>query len=337
MLGRPTVVLSNYATRPEKINYRGPVLARSIPPDYNRISGILQEATLNCPVMVVHGGAWYIPPRLHAAYQEGCRRAALLGWECLTHGGSALDAVEAAVASLENETTYDAGRGSYFNAADEVEMDAIIMDGRTLTFGAVAAIQHVPNPVRVARLVMERTPHHFIVGQGATAFAREMGLLVTDPELAVGKRELEEEEWTPPGDTVGAVALDLSGNLAVATSTGGTPNKRPGRVGDSPLVGAGAYADNLAGAAGATGSGEHLMRVVISKAACDRMAAGMSAQQAAEEAIRLLQSRVNGYGGLIAIDREGRVGLAHNTPNLAYAYRLPDQEIMVGMSVLSRQ
>jgi beta-aspartyl-peptidase (threonine type) len=247
------------------------------------------------------------------------------------NGGSALDAVEAAVSSLENETTFDAGRGSYFNAADEVEMDAIIMDGRTLTFGAVAAIQHVLNPVRVARLVLERTPHHFMVGQGATAFAREMGLLA-DPGVAVGKRELEEEEWTPPGDTVGAVALDLNGNLAVATSTGGTPNKHPGRVGDSPLVGCGAYADNLAGAASATGSGEHLMRVVISKAACDRMAAGMAAQQAVEEAIRLLQNRVNGYGGLIAIDREGRVGLAHNTPNLTYAYRLPDQELVVGMS-----
>lgn len=287
---------------------------------------------MNRPVIVVHGGAWYIPPRLHAAYQEGCRRAALLGWECLTNGGSALDAVETAVVSLENETTYDAGRGSYFNAADEVEMDAIIMDGRTLTFGAVAAIQQVLNPVRVARLVMERTPHHFIVGQGATAFAREMGLLA-DPGVAVGKRELEEEEWTPPGDTVGAVALDLDGNLAAATSTGGTPNKHPGRVGDSPLVGCGAYADNLAGAAGATGSGEQLMRIVISKAVCDRMAAGLPAQQAVEEAIRLLQRRVNGYGGLIAIDRAGRVGLAHNTPNLAYAYRLPEREIVVGMEV----
>ncbi len=286
---------------------------------------------MNRPVIVVHGGAWYIPPRLHEAYQAGCRRAARVGWAYLMNGGSALDAVEAAVSSLENETTFDAGRGSYFNAADEVEMDAIIMDGRTLTFGAVAAIQHVLNPVRVARLVLERTPHHFMVGQGATAFAREMGLLA-DPGVAVGKRELEEEEWTPPGDTVGAVALDLNGNLAVATSTGGTPNKHPGRVGDSPLVGCGAYADNLAGAASATGSGEHLMRVVISKAACDRMAAGMTAQQAVEEAIRLLQNRVNGYGGLIAIDREGRVGLAHNTPNLTYAYRLPDQELVVGMS-----
>lgn len=287
---------------------------------------------MNRPVIVVHGGAWYIPPRLHEAYQAGCRQAALVGWECLMNGGSALDAVEAAVSRLENETTFDAGRGSYFNAADEVEMDAIIMDGRTLTFGAVAALQHVVNPVRLARLVLERTPHHMLVGGGAMAFAREMGLWVEGPAWQVGKREFEEETWSPPGDTVGAVAMDLQGNLAVATSTGGTPGKRAGRVGDSPLVGCGAYADNLAGAAGATGSGEHLMRVVISKAACDRMAAGMSAQQAVEEAIHLLQNRVNGYGGLIAIDREGRVGLAHNTPNLTYAYRLPDQELVAGMS-----
>lgn len=287
------------------------------------------------PVIIVHGGAWFVPEGKEAAYRDGCRVAALAGWDVLQGGGSALDAVEAAVRVLEDDPTYDAGRGSYFNLDGEVELDAIIMDGRTLNLGAVAAVRQVRHPISLARKVMEHGEHNFIVGRGAERFAQELGIPLCDPAELLGVYEdASEATWRPPGmsggDTVGAVALDLAGDLAVATSTGGTPDKRPGRVGDSPLVGCGAYADNELGAAAATGWGERLMRIVTSKAACDRLAT-LSAQEAAEDVIRLLERRVGGYGGVILIDREGHVGLAHNTPNMSYAYILPGADVVAGI------
>ncbi len=293
------------------------------------------------PVLIVHGGAWYLPRRKREAAREGVRRAAAAGRAVLERGGSALDAVEAAVRVMEDDPTFDAGRGSYLNLEGEVEMDAIIMDGRTLDLGAVAAIRRVRHPVTVARLVMERSPHNFFVGAGATAFAARVGIPLCDPAELLGRtgdEHPEDERWSPPEweaeraafavDTVGAVALDAAGHLAVATSTGGMPHKAPGRVGDSPLVGSGAYADDRLGAASATGWGERLMRVVISKTACDFLARGMTAQGAAEAAIALLHERVRGYGGLIVIDREGRIGAAHNTPHMAHAWMHPAGEIV---------
>lgn len=275
--------------------------------------------------LVVHGGAWYVPPRLEAAFREGCRRAAEAGWDVLQRGGSALDAVETAVRLLEEDPTFNAGRGIYYNQVGELELDAIIMDGRTLRFGAVAAVQHVLHPISLARLVMERTPHHMLVGAGAERFAQAQGFPLCDAAELLGKVDdpHSDEYWSPleppSGDTVGAVARDREGNVAVATSTGGTPNKLPGRVGDSPLVGCGAYADNACGAAGTTGWGEPLMRIVASKTACDFLRQGMDAQEAAEALIELLYRRVGGYGGIIIVDRNGRIGMAHNTPHMAYA------------------
>ncbi|MEA3309065.1 MAG: isoaspartyl peptidase/L-asparaginase [Chloroflexota bacterium] len=295
---------------------------------------------MNQPVIVVHGGAWFIPARQQAGFIAGCRQAALAGWELLTAGGSALDAVEAAVRLLEDNPLFDAGRGSYLNQAGDVEMDAIIMDGKNLELGAVAALQRVRHPVSLARKVMERTEHSFFVGNGALQVAQELGVPLCEPETLLGKSEDPdtEDSWAPPemrtpADTVGAVALDIAGNLAVATSTGGTPNKKAGRVGDSPLVGSGAYADNESGAASATGWGERLMRIVPSKTACDYLTQGYSAQAAAEATIRLLAARVAGYGGLILVDREGIVGLAHNTPQMSYAYILPGREVIAGVKV----
>ncbi len=289
---------------------------------------------MNRPAIVVHGGAWFIPEDRREASAAGCRRAALIGWEHLVAGDSALDAVEAAVRILEDDPVFDAGRGSYLNQAGEVELDAIIMDGRTLELGAVAAVQRIMNPVILARLVMEECEHNFMVGRGAEAFAESQGLSLCDPAHLMG--QLETEGWTPPGpsDTVGAVALDFEGNLAVATSTGGTPNKLPGRVGDSPLVGSGAYADNLSGAASATGSGEMLMRVVISKTACDFMAAGEPAPDVAQIVMRLLHERVGGYGGIILLDPQGNVGLSHNTPHMAYAYVTLGEDVVAGTEVV---
>jgi beta-aspartyl-peptidase (threonine type) len=284
-------------------------------------------------VIVVHGGAWFIPETRREAFIDGCRQAAKAGWAHLIAGGSALDAVEAAVRVMEDDPIFNAGRGSHFNRSGDVETDAIIMDGATLNLGAVASVQGVQNPVNLARLVMERSSHNLIVGAGAQAFAREMGMSLVEPAAMMGTPRIA--GWSPPeeADTVGAVALDASGNLAVAASTGGTADKWPGRVGDSPLVGCGAYADNASGAASATGHGEKLMRIVISKTVCDYLAAGRPAQEAADAVIRLLYGRVGGYGGIILVDRHGQIGLAHNTPNMAYAYILPGHDVVAGAEI----
>lgn len=291
------------------------------------------------PVIIVHGGAWDIPDDVIEAHLNGCRRACEVGWRMLREGALALDAVEAAVQVMEDDPAFDAGRGSFLNTAGEVELDAMIMDGATLNAGAVAAVQRVAHPIHLARLVMDKTEHVMLVGAGAERFAREQGIPVCPPEDLLVGRELErwrqlqqDPAWRTPQafgagsrgadhrDTVGAVALDGQGNLAAATSTGGTPKKLPGRVGDSPLVGCGAYADNVSAGASATGWGEALIKVVMSKTACDLVARGLGAQHAAEAAVKTLAGRVNGLGGVIVVDRLGRLGAAHNTPRMAHAY-----------------
>lgn len=232
----------------------------------------------------------------------------------------------------------DAGRGSYPNSEGNVEMDALIMDGLTLRLGAIAAIQCVAHPISLARRVMSESGHHFLVGAGAEAFAQSIGFPRCElDELLVGEaldrfRTAQGDAAATPalGDTVGAVALDLDGNLSAATSTGGTLNKRPGRVGDSPLVGSGAYADNWTAAVSATGHGEALMRVVISKRVCDFVAAGLSAQAACDAAIRVLEERTNGTGGLIAVDTRGQVGYSFNTTAMPIAYAINDGPIVGG-------
>lgn len=290
------------------------------------------------PIIIAHGGAWEIPSALHQDALDGCSQAAAVGWDVLYQGGSALQAVEAAVRALEDDPTFDAGRGSVLNAVGEIELDAIVMDGSDLNVGAVMAVKGIRHPVTLARLVMTASEHTAIAGEGAEAFAREHGLEFCPAWQLVVKREAERwlsrettedgvegslqiNELGPcPGDTVGAVALDAGGHLAAATSTGGTFNKHPGRVGDSPLVGCGAYADDLTGAVSATGDGEQLMKVVISKSACSFLETGMTAQQAAEAAISLLARRTTGHGGLVVLGRRGDVGIAHNTSYLAHAY-----------------
>jgi beta-aspartyl-peptidase (threonine type) len=301
------------------------------------------EERLHSPVLVVHGGAWEIPPEVHMAHRDGCQKAAEAGWAVLEAGGTALDAVEAAVRLMEDDPTYDAGRGAFLNAAGEVELDAMIMSGRDLALGAVAAVQRVRNPVTLARLVMTESPHTFLVGAGAEAFAREHKMPICPPwELLVG-RELERWKAIQAGEappalnlfrprgTVGAVALDREGNLAAATSTGGTANKLPGRVGDSPLVGCGAYADNRSAAASSTGEGEALMKIVICKTACDMVERGLHPQQAAEAAINMLQERTGSHGGLILLDPQGRFGIAHNTTYIAYAVASADAPVRAGI------
>jgi beta-aspartyl-peptidase (threonine type) len=294
--------------------------------------------------LIVHGGAWNIPEALEAGHLEGVHLAVAEVFPGLQNGLSALDAVEAAVRIMEENPIFDAGRGSCLNARGEIELDAIIMDGATLDFGAVAAIQNILHPVTVARMVMEHTEHCFLVGRGAQLFAHEMGVPELNPQELFTPRELafyEEARNDPtftfrklfassPMGTVGAVAMDNRGNLAAATSTGGLPRKPPGRVGDSPIVGAGAYADNQCGASSATGWGETIMKVLLSKTACDLLK-DHSAMASAKMAVDLLNQRVKGLGGIILIDKQGNYGFAHNTPKMAFAYAHSSGEIIVGI------
>lgn len=286
------------------------------------------------PSLIVHGGAWDIPDDQVTAHINGCRRAAEIGWGLLREGAAALEAIEAAIRVMEDDPAFNAGYGAHLNAAGQVELDALIMDGATLNAGAVAAVQHIHNPISLARLVLDKSEHVLLVAQGAERFARQHGIALCQPnDLLVGS---ELDRWhelhgnpnwrtaqaygTVYRDTVGAVARDEAGNMAAGTSTGGTPLKLPGRVGDSPLIGCGAYADNLSGGVSATGHGEALMKVVISKTTCDLIARGQSAQESAAAAIQLLAERVNGLGGVIVVDAQGRIGAAHNTPRMAHAY-----------------
>ncbi len=261
-------------------------------------------------------------------------------------GGTALDAVEASVRLLEDSPVLDAGYGSYLNAAGQIEMDALIMDGETMDMGAIAAVQLIRNPISLARQVMIKSRHNFLVAAGAESFADAIGfprcsltdllsedqreLLESGLDINQTSSLLQSEEKMIPGDTVGAVALDVDGNLAAATSTGGTKAKQPGRVGDSPLVGSGAYADNWTAAVSATGYGEALMKVLISKRVCDFVADGLSIQKACEAAIDVLHERVNGQGGLISVDVRGRIGVAHNTKAMPYAFSQGDEPVTDG-------
>jgi beta-aspartyl-peptidase (threonine type) len=289
------------------------------------------------PKIIVHGGAGKIPEEAHADHIGGAHVAAEAGWNILAAGGSAIDAVEVAVAVMEDDPTFDAGVGSVLNRVGGIEMDAIIMDGQTLAMGAVAAVRGITNPVRLARLISKDTDHSLLVGEGARRFAELKGMrLCAEAELTV-PREIERfrqlqrmpdyhlaDGFTPdrpgPQGTVGAVAIDANGNVAAATSTGGAPYKMPGRVGDSPLVGAGAYADNQTGAASSTGHGESIMRVVLAKTATDAIARGMSAQQAADYAVKYMFERVGGYGGIILVDYRGELAFSYNTPHMAVAW-----------------
>jgi len=284
------------------------------------------------PALVVHGGAWEIPDALVAACRRGCQRALEVGWAVLAGGGSALDAVVEAVAVLEDDPVFDAGYGAHLNLDGRVQLDAIVMDGERLDAGAVAAVERVRNPVRLARRVLEASPHVLLVGSGAERFAQEQGLelcapeeLITAEERAAWEqcRRLGHDAARHAGHgmgTVGAVALDHAGRLAAATSTGGTCCKYPGRVGDSPLIGCGCYADSLVGAASATGMGEAIMRVVLAREAVERMRTGTHPQEVAEACMRLLAERGRGRGGLILLDRQGRFGVAFSTSRMAFAF-----------------
>ena len=340
------------------------------------------------PVLLVHGGAWAIPPEMAADHLAGVAQALKTGYAILDWGGTATDAVEAAVTILEEDPTFDAGRGSFLTSQGTVQLDALLMDGATLRAGGVACVERLRNPIQAARLVLDKSPHVYFVGAGAEAFAASHGVtLIDNSELVLDRERIRLKEaqsrlakgladitfsgddkspetaaaespknpatnspadaWslvpgpsshepsssgsprTGPGpwgdshDTVGAVALDQYGNLAAGTSTGGTLNKAPGRVGDSSLIGCGCYADNESAAVSLTGWGEPIMKLVLGKWATDKVSQGVTPELAAQQAIAYLFKRLGGHGGIILLAPNGQYGLAHNTPHMAWGIADP--------------
>lgn len=304
------------------------------------------------PLIAIHGGAGTISrgsisTQQEAAYHAALKDVLLAAQQLLAAGGSALDAVSLAVDLLEDCPLFNAGHGAVFTHDETHELDAAVMDGATLRAGAVACVSRVRRPLRAARAVMERSEHVLLVGAGAEAFAQACGLELVEPAyfsteerraqlqraLSSGAMLLDHDAAalvfrpSPAGaapldegsklGTVGAVALDAHGNLAAATSTGGMTNKRPGRVGDTPLIGAGTYADNRTAAISCTGSGEMFMRAVAAYDVCARMAyAGQSLAAAAQEVVMKVLPAIGGRGGLIAVDALGNLSLPFNTEGM---------------------
>jgi beta-aspartyl-peptidase (threonine type) len=318
------------------------------------------------PILLIHGGAWAMPDDAVASHERGIAAALDAGWSRLSRGGTAIDAVEAAVTVMEDDDTFDAGRGSFLTRDGRVQLDALIMNGADLRTGGVACVEHLRNPIRAARLVLEQSPHVYFVGPGAERFATQHGMrLVENADLIVPREhdrlmafqraeaagqpdttfsgtsieqtaletevlqaipdELRIDDPTLHShDTVGAVALDQYGNISAGTSTGGTLSKAPGRVGDSSLIGCGCYADNQSAAVSLTGWGEPIMKLVLGKWAVDRVAAGSTPQAAATSAIDYLFTRLGGHGGIILLGPDGQIGIAHNTPRMAWGIATAD-------------
>jgi L-asparaginase / beta-aspartyl-peptidase len=323
---------------------------------------------MSSPSLIVHGGAWDIPDQAIEACQSGCHHALTVGWSILSAGGSALDAIEATIIVLENDPIFDAGYGSHLNLDGRVECDAIVMDGATLRAGSAAALQRIRNPIKLARKILETCPHMMLVGEGAERYAKSHGIPLCNPKELIAETEWQAWQQCKKDQhaaanhrgheqgTVGAVAIDTHGSLFAATSTGGTCCKLPGRIGDSPLIGCGCYADSEAAGVSATGYGEAIMKIVMAKTATDLLRPTVdpspfstiveaqsryfetrrvephignplptgnpptAAMRAAQTTVALFAKRTQATAGLILLDREGNPGFAFNTPRMAYGY-----------------
>ncbi len=298
--------------------YNGRVVAESSKSGGERLRVFSGEG--RAPVLLVHAGAWAIPEEEREAHRAGVEAALRVGFGVLDSGGSALDAVEQAVTVLEDDAALNAGTGSVLDRDGEVSLDAGIMEGGDLGAGAVAGVRTVRNPVRVARRVLEATSHVLLVGSGAERFAAREGFPEIAPEALVVPRERERLAQESPADTVGAVALDPDGRIAVAGSTGGTLGKIPGRAGDTPQVGAGFYADSRAGGAVATGWGEGAVRLGLCRAAISHLEAGSAPAEAAADLLLRLEARLSGRAGLLLLTPDGRFAGAHTTPCMAWGF-----------------
>jgi beta-aspartyl-peptidase (threonine type) len=301
--------------------------------------------------MVIHGGAGTIlrqtmTPEMEKAYIDTLTIALRTGYQILARGGTSLDAVEATIRVMEDSPLFNAGKGAVFTAEGTNELDASIMDGRTLSAGAVAAVQRVRNPISLARLVMEKSPHVMMAGTGAEEFAKSQGMRLVSPHYFWTERRWRAYEAakaradsgrtsTVPGEeqkfgTVGAVALDKAGNLAAGTSTGGTNMKRFGRVGDSPIIGAGTYANNLSCAVSGTGTGEFFIRNNVASDICARLRyGGVSLQQAADEVVMKVLVAQRGEGGVIAMDRKGNIATPFNSAGMYRGWVTSDGKMTV--------
>jgi beta-aspartyl-peptidase (threonine type) len=275
------------------------------------------------PAIVVHGGAGEDPPGGRAARRDGVERAADAGKAVLDRGGSALDAVVAAVIVLEDDPAFNAGLGSVLTEDGTIEMDASVMDGEALRAGAVGAIRGVANPVQVARAVLDEAREVLLVGEAGSALARRHRLRLVDDDALVtpAARERWRHRQAGSGNTVGAVAVDARGHVAAATSTGGVAGKRRGRVGDSAVIGAGTYADDRIGAVSATGPGEAIIRLGLARLTLEHVADGMTPQDAAARAVAELAARTGAAAGLIVLTPAGVAGVACTTPAMPTARR----------------
>ena len=329
-----------------------------------------QQATAGHWAIVVHGGAGVIErsalgPEGATAYRASLARAEAAGAAVLDRGGSALDAVEATIKILEDDPLFNAGHGAVFTAEGKNEMDSAIMDGSNLKAGSVAGVTTTRHPISLARAVMEKSPHVMLIGAGADAFAAEAGLEQVDPGFffterrwqSLAKQLQKEGRPVPPRPagvppegkavpvamldesadsrrfgTVGAVALDRMGNIAAGTSTGGMQGKMPGRVGDSPIIGAGTYASNQSCAVSATGSGEYFIRLGVAREVCNLVQfKNMSLQQAADQVIHKELDTLKGDGGVIAITPDGQLAWSFNTPGMFRARQVEGGKVQIGI------
>ncbi len=290
--------------------------------------------------IAIHGGAGVISRATmteenEKAYRADLGRALDAGYAVLEGGGTSLDATVAAVRILEDSPLFNAGLGAVFSHAGINELDAAIMDGATKKAGAVAGVRHIKNPIELARMVMDRTPHVLLSGEGAEEFALEQGVKLVPGSYFFTERRWKQLEEAQRSDklasadedigffsTVGAVARDRQGNLAAATSTGGMTNKRWGRIGDSPVIGAGTYADNDSCAVSATGSGEYFLRAVVAHEICARVRlTGKRAADAAHDVVQVMLKEIGGDGGVIVVDRDGELTMEFNTEGMFRAAR----------------
>jgi beta-aspartyl-peptidase (threonine type) len=315
--------------------------------------------------IVVHGGAGVIErrdlrPEQETAYRAALNRAIQAGGAVLSKGGSALDASEATIQLMEDDPLFNAGRGAVFTAEGRNELDAAIMDGKTLSAGAVAGVTRTRHPISLARRVMEKSPHVMLISKGADTFSQEQGLEQVEPRWFYTERRwralemfLKEKDLPIPpkpagthdGDTarylahdegkkgtVGVAALDMNGNIAAGTSTGGTTGKRWGRVGDSPIIGAGTYASNRSCAVSATGTGEYFMRLAVAREICSLVELkGMKLQAAADEVIQKQLTALGGDGGIIAVAPDGQMAWSFNTSGMYRARLSQDQPVVIAI------
>lgn len=281
--------------------------------------------TSRVPALIVHGGAGADPASGREELRQGIRDAVEAGWAVLSQGGGAVAAVETAVCAMEDNPRFNAGRGSALTSEGTVEMDASIMEGDGLTSGAVACVTAMRHPIALARRILEDGRHSFYVGEGAMARAQALGIPFCDPEELITDTQRKRLE-SLTGGTVGAVALDRAGLIAAATSTGGTAGKLPGRVGDSPLIGCGTYAESTSGGVSCTGDGEAIIRVVLARRTIDILKLAADPMHACQVAMDVLVEEGRGSGGLICIDWKGRLGWAHSTPLMPVGFMAPGHD-----------